>query len=66
MPYHERSFTGATYMKKGPGKKSKAKSMVMIPLYRQRVVTDKTGYSRKEKHNKKPSSEGFAFIGIAA
>lgn len=53
-------------MKKGPGKKSKAKSMVMIPLYRPRVVTDKTCYSRKEKHNKKPSSEGFAFMGLAA
>jgi stalled ribosome alternative rescue factor ArfA len=53
-------------MKKGPGKKSKAKSMVMIPLYRQRVVTDKTGYSRKEKHTKNPSSEGFCFMGLAA
>jgi stalled ribosome alternative rescue factor ArfA len=53
-------------MKKGPGKKSKAKSMVMIPLYRPRVVTDKTCYSRKEKHSKNPSSEGFCFMGLAA
>jgi len=31
-------------------RKSQAKSMVMIPLYRLRVVDDKTKYSRKEKH----------------
>jgi stalled ribosome alternative rescue factor ArfA len=45
---------------KAPMEKSQAKSMVMIPLYRQRVVTDKKAYSRKGKHNKKPSLEGFA------
>jgi|694.fasta_scaffold62640_4 hypothetical protein len=27
-----------------------AKSMVMIPLYKQRVVEDKLKYNRKEKH----------------
>ena len=31
-------------------RKKQAKSMVMIPLYRMRVVEDKTRYKRKEKH----------------
>jgi hypothetical protein len=31
-------------------RKKQAKSMVMIPLYRMRVVEDKTMYKRKEKH----------------
>lgn len=48
---------------KAPRDKSNAKSMVMIPLYRQRVVTDKKAYSRKDKHRQKPSdqSQGFSF-----
>lgn len=48
--------------------KSKANSMVMVPLYQSRVQRDvKNNYSRKEKHrNNKPSSEGFCFLGLAA
>lgn len=40
--------------------KSKANSMVMVPLYQSRVQRDvKNNYSRKDKHRSQPSSEGF-------
>lgn len=49
------------------GSKSKASSMVMVPLFQARVQRDvKNNYSRKEKHRAKPSSEGFCFLGLAA
>lgn len=38
---------------------NKAKSLVMQPLFRQRVVKDKTKYSRKAKHKKAPFSGPF-------
>lgn len=37
---------------------SKAKSMVMIPLYGPRVVQDKTKYSRKSKHRASADMRG--------
>lgn len=40
-------------------RKNQAKRLVMQPLYRQRVVSDKTKYSRKTKHKKAPISGGF-------
>lgn len=48
--------------------KSKANSMVMVPLYQSRVQRDvKNNYSRKEKHRAKASSsEAFCFVALAA
>lgn len=37
---------------------SKAKSMVMIPLYGTRIVQDKTKYSRKSKHGSISETRG--------
>lgn len=37
---------------------SKAKSMVMIPLYGPRIIQDKTKYCRKPKHRASVEMQG--------
>lgn len=48
-----------------PQKTNRAKRLVMQPVYRQRIVRDKTKYLRNAKHKKAPGNEGFFMCAVS-